>query len=44
MIKFAAVASLVLVPLLWGAMMVPVMDYIEKRFFKNARTGEESDE
>jgi hypothetical protein len=31
MVKFAAVAVLVLVPLLWGAIMVPVLDFFEKK-------------
>lgn len=30
MIKFAAVTVLIMVPLLWGVLMVPVLDFFEK--------------
>ncbi len=44
MVKFAAVAALVLVPLLWGALMVPVLDFFENLIFKQSdKWGHEDD-
>lgn len=36
MVKYAAAAVLVLVPLLWGALMVPVLDFFENLIFKQS--------
>ena len=36
MVKYAAAAVLVLVPLLWGALMVPLLDFFEKFIFKQS--------
>lgn len=33
MTRYAAAAVLVLVPLLWGILMVPVLDFFEKKIF-----------
>ncbi len=43
MIKAAAVITLILVPLLWGSLMVPVLDLFERVLSKN-RGGESADE
>lgn len=34
MVKYAAATALVLVPLLWGALMVPVLDFFENLISK----------
>ncbi len=44
MIKYAAAAVLVLVPLLWGALMVPVLDFFENLFFKRSENQEHKDD
>ena len=31
LIRYAAAAVLVFIPLIWGAVMVPVLDYLEKK-------------
>ncbi len=33
MVKYAAVSVLVLIPVLWGILMVPVLDFFEKKIF-----------
>ncbi len=33
MARYAAAAALVLVPILWGILMVPVLDFFEKKIF-----------
>ena len=38
MVKYAAVAALVLIPLLWGALMIPVLDFIENLIRNSKRT------
>lgn len=44
MVKYAAVAALVLVPLLWGALMVPVLDFFENLIFKQSENQEYKDD
>ncbi len=44
MIKFIAAAVLVLVPLLWGALMVPVLDFFENKIFKQSENQEYKDD
>lgn len=34
MIKITAVAMLVLIPILWGALMIPVLNFFEKIILK----------
>lgn len=33
MARYAAAAVLVLVPIVWGMLMVPVLDFFEKKLF-----------
>ena len=33
MTKYAAAAVLVFVPIIWGTLMVPVLDFFEKKIF-----------
>ena len=44
MIKYVAVLALVIVPLLWGALMVPVLDFFENLIFKQSGKGGYRDE
>lgn len=44
MVKYAAAAVLVLVPLLWGVLMVPVLDFFENLIFKLSENREFKDD
>lgn len=44
MIKFAAVAVLVLIPLLWGTLMIPILDFFENLIFKQSENQEFKDD
>lgn len=44
MVKYAAAAVLVLVPLLWGALMVPVLNFIENLIIRQSENQEYKDD
>ncbi|MDA3938742.1 MAG: hypothetical protein PF693_05470 [Spirochaetia bacterium] len=44
MVKYIAAAVLVLVPLLWGIIMAPILDYFGKKVPFRSKHGEPLDE